>query len=284
MLMVERNVTLWGEPVQVTRGEDRFTAPEVIHRASAGTLEARGGVRATLTARDGELLGAAALGEGEGPVMVEAAEATFRETANEVTFRGGVRAWRGTSLLLADQLRGDRAGESLAASGAVKTIWRPVPDADGEVAGEATAEDGEAGPRQPVEISSRHMTYGSTEKSLHYEGDVSVTQGAQTVSCQDLRVELDEEQRPERYDCSGEARVVDQELQRTVEGSLVVYRPGAGEVEVSGEPVKLVDPKLGRIEGPRLWYSIDDGSVRMGAAPSAAADGVPGGPKIETSR
>ena len=62
--------------------------------------------------------------------------------------------------------------------------------------------------------------------------------------------------------------MVDSGLERTVDGDRVIYEPGGGEIEVSGEPVRLVDPKLGKIEGPRLWYSVDDGTVRMGSAPS----------------
>jgi hypothetical protein len=59
-----------------------------------------------------------------------------------------------------------------------------------------------------------------------------------------------------------------------VEGSRVVYRPGSGEVEVTGEPVRLEDPKL-RIEGPKLWYSVDDEKVHMGTAPPHSVSSSP---------
>jgi lipopolysaccharide transport protein LptA len=280
MLLLDDSVTLWSDApggVTLERSGDVLRASEVVHRMKSGNLDAKGGVRATLTPREGEMLGSAALGDAEGPVMVEAQEASFREAENETVFRGGVRAWRGTSLLLAEQLRGDRTGERLAASGAVRTVWRPAavePDADapatdfpadGSDAEEASESERR---RQPVEISGDQLTYASAEKLLRYEGDVSVIQGAQTVTCQDLVIELDDEQEPQRYVCSGKARVVDADLERTVDGDRVVYEPGGGEVEVSGEPVRLVDPKLGKIEGPRLWYSVEDGNVRMGSAPS----------------
>jgi lipopolysaccharide transport protein LptA len=240
----------------------------VVHRAKSGTLDARGGVRATMAPREGDSLGSAALGGGEGPVMVESSEATFRQAEDDVAFRGGVRAWRGTSLLLADQLRGDRGGRSLAASGTVRTAWRPeaaatAPGAASTDASESSGSSDEARRREPVEIAADHLTYQESERRLRYEGSVSVVQGAQTVTCQLLIIELDAEQQPESYDCSGQAKVVDRALERTVEGRQVVYQPGGGEVEVSGDPVRLVDPKL-RVEGPKLWYSVEDGSVRMG--------------------
>jgi lipopolysaccharide export system protein LptA len=284
MLLLEDSVTLWGSPaspVKMQRAGDLLNASEVVHRAKTNSLEAKGAVRATMMARDGALLGSAALGDAEGPVMVEASEASFREAENETVFRGSVRAWRGASLLLADQLRGDPKGETLAASGSVRTVWRPALENDagaattGGAAATAettTTEEGvDTAERErrvmPVEIAARQLTYSSVDRLLRYEGDVSVVQGAQTVTCQDLAIELDEQDEPRRYVCSGRARVVDADLERTVEGSQVVYHPGGGEVEVSGEPVKLVDPKLGRIEGPRLWYSVDDETVRMGPVP-----------------
>ena len=274
LLLLDDSVTLWSDApggVTLERTGDQLRASEVVHRMRVGTLDAKGGVRATLSAREGELLGSAALGDAEGPVMVEAREATFRETENETVFRGGVRAWRGASLLLADQLRGDRTGERMAASGSVRTVWRPAAvEAGTEAPGEEPEAEAEAERRrQPVEIAGEQLTYTSADKLLRYEGNVSVVQGAQTVTCQDLVIELDEEQEPDRYVCSGKARVVDAELERTVDGDRVIYEPGGGEVEVSGEPVRLVDPKLGKIEGPRLWYSVDDGTVRMGSAPSS---------------
>jgi lipopolysaccharide transport protein LptA len=289
MLLLEDSVTLWGSPaspVRMQRAGDLLNASEVVHRAKTNSLEAKGAVRATMIARDGALLGSAALGEAEGPVTVEAAEASFREAENETVFRGGVRAWRGASLLLADQLRGDPKGETLAASGSVRTVWRPAlePGAEGAPKGGALAQAESSTTeeetvdtaerdrrRQPVEIGARQLTYASAERLLRYEGDVSVVQGAQTVTCQDLAIELDEQDEPRRYVCSGRARVVDSDLERTVEGSQVVYHPGGGEIEVSGEPVKLVDPKLGKIEGPRLWYSVDDETVRMGPVPTGGA-------------
>jgi lipopolysaccharide transport protein LptA len=287
LLMLDETVTLWGAPVQVQRRGDSLSAPEVVHSAKLGTLEARGGVRATMTPREGaDLLGSAAFGDAEGPVMVEARDAVLREAEDEVLFRGGVRAWRGASLVLADQLRGNRAGESLAASGSVRTVWRPEAGAPAESEAERISSSGrdsaEARRRRPVEITARHLTYVRSEGHLRYENDVTVTQGGQTVTCQELLVELDAEQRPERYDCSGQARVVDLDLARKVEGSRVVYRPESGEVEVTGEPVRLEDPKL-RIEGPKLWYSMEDERVHMGTAPpqsvssSPAANGPPPG-------
>ncbi|HUP24247.1 MAG TPA: LptA/OstA family protein [Thermoanaerobaculia bacterium] len=284
LLILDETVTLWGAPVQVQRRGDSLSAPEVVHSAKLGTLEARGGVRATMTPREGaDLLGSAAFGDAEGPVMVEARDAVLREAEDEVLFRGGVRAWRGASLVLADQLRGNRAGESLAASGSVRTVWRPEAGALAESEAEQTPPSGrdsaEARRRRPVEITARHLTYVRSEGVLRYENDVAVTQGGQTVTCQELLVELDAEQRPERYDCSGQARVVDLDLARKVEGSRVVYRPESGEVEVTGEPVRLEDPKL-RIEGPKLWYSVEDEKVHMGTvpphsvSPSPAANGA----------
>jgi lipopolysaccharide transport protein LptA len=309
LLLLDDDVTLWGQPAQLQRAGDEISAPEILRRGRSGVLEAKGGVRATLTPRDGELLGAAALGDAEGPIHVEAQEASFREAEDEVTFRGGVRAWRGTSLLLADQLRGNRAGERLAASGSVRTVWRaaaggetlppggeagsggapPPPrgaeresverptrgDEGATVSGQPPGGSGtqagdrssaEARRRQPVEISASHLTFESTERRLRYEQDVTVTQGAQVVTCRTLVVDLDPEHRPNQYDCSGEARVVDRDLQRKVEGTRVVYRPDSGEVEVTGEPVRLEDPKL-RIEGPMLWYSVETEKVTMGPAP-----------------
>ena len=110
-------------------------------------------------------------------MRVESREALWTDTPPTFSFRGAVRAWQGQNLLLADQVRGDQSGKEMAASGGVRTVWRPAG---------ASATGDEA----PVAVDAERMTFRQGSHELVYHENVRIEQEDRTIRCQELTVSL----------------------------------------------------------------------------------------------
>ncbi len=114
-----------GNPVVVTSDRGRVEAPRMVYNTDQQIVNARGGVKALLQKVEETALNGTPLASGEGPVHVESQEAFWRQQPSSFIFRGDVRAWRGDNLMLAPELRGDKAADQLNATGGVKTLFYP---------------------------------------------------------------------------------------------------------------------------------------------------------------
>jgi LPS export ABC transporter protein LptC/lipopolysaccharide transport protein LptA len=275
-----------GNPVTITSERGRVQAPRVVYNTDTQIVQARGGVRAVLERVSETALAGSPLGEGQGPVMVESQEAFWKQEPSSFIFRGDVRAWRGENLLLAPELRGDRTQETLVATGGVKTRW--LPDSDVSLAAKPAAEKPQAGSvqpsRAPIEVAAGEMTYRQGSGVLNYVGNVRVNQQAKTLTCQNLQVELEEagakedEREVETMTCTGDAKLNDPQAGRKVEGQKAVYHVAERRVEMTGDPVTMLDREGNVLRGRRLFYFIDDGKVEMkGASAQAPAPAAAGG-------
>jgi lipopolysaccharide transport protein LptA len=245
-------------------------------------------VRATLEQVSETALAGSPLGEGEGPVMVESQEAFWKQEPSSFIFRGDVRAWRGENLLLAPELRGDKAQQTLVATGGVKTRWIPDSDVEPGAAPKPAAAKPKAGSpqasRAPIEVAASEMTYREGTGELIYTGNVRVNQEARTLTCQNLQVELEEAQgkedarEVETMTCTGDARLNDPQTGRKAEGQTAVYQVAQRRVEMTGDPVTLLDRDGNVLRGRRLFYYMDDGRVEMkGGREQAPAPAAAGG-------
>jgi lipopolysaccharide transport protein LptA len=260
-------MTLAGERVTLSGDRGDLAAPRVVWETRAGVARASGGVQATLAAADGAFAGTPLGGGGGGPVRVESAEAEWRQADGSFLFRGQVRAWRGEDLLRAEELRGEPASGTLDAGGRVKTVWtrrEPEGAPDPEPAAPA---------REPLEVAAERLHYVRETGRLTYSGGVVVRQGTLTLTCAEVEVELDAQERARRMTCGGGVALKDPAAGREVTGERAAYDLEAGALTVFGHPVVLVDRERGRAEGGQLVYDLESRSVRLLAA---AADGSGG--------
>ncbi len=253
------------------RGE--LHAPHIVYTRSTGVLHADGGVRAELAASDGGAVAGIPLGSQSGPIRVEAAEATWQGQPPTFSFSGEVRAWRGDNLLTADQLRGDESTGQLSASGGVRTLW-VLESADAHAADDADDAAAAAGAAQPpIEVAAATLLYRREQAELLYGGGVRVTQEKRVMTCQDARVELDQNQRARRMTCAGQARLDDPAAGRRVTGETADYDLPGKVITVSGDPVTLNDEERGVARGRQLIYDVAAGTVRLLAGEQAAPEG-----------
>ncbi|MCP4653899.1 MAG: LPS export ABC transporter periplasmic protein LptC [bacterium] len=252
-----------GPAVELYNERAEVTAPRITYSRDTGLIRTAGGVHATLAERSVSALAETPFGQGRGPIRVESEEALWTAEPPTFSFRGGVRAWRDQSLLLADQLRGDEASREVAASGNVKTVWIP---ADASSSGSAT----------PIEVTSQRMTYMQNQSRLIYDGEVAVHQARRTIACKEMVVELAEGGgAAERMICNHAVRLVDPDGGRRVEGDRAVYTLPREQVEFFGERV-LLDAEGAQLVGKYLLYDLGAGTVRLASRlPEAADEGGP---------
>lgn len=240
---------LEGAPVELRSRQGILNAPEVKVNGKTDLMTALGGVRTVLEESEQGVFAGSPLGSGEGPIRVQSQEALVPLDGSEFLFKGEVRAWRGRNLLLADQLRGKDAEQSMVASGApLETVWYPEQGAGDDLEG-------------PVEISAQVLTYDGVAGRMSYERDVKAEQPGRSMVCDAMEVRLAESGEAEEMDCRGSMTLRDKTLQRVITGNRALYHVADGEVEVFGEPFTLDDRvEQTKLQGPSLWYRFEDGA------------------------
>jgi lipopolysaccharide transport protein LptA len=267
-----------GEPVVVTSDRGRIEAPRMVYSTDQQIVNARGGVRALLQKVEETALSGTPLANGQGPVHVESQEAFWRQQPSSFIFRGDVRAWRGENLLLAPELRGDKAADQLNATGGVKTIWYPTSEtaaktsaspagtAPAAAGAKAAPGGGPAGKPSPIHASASDLQYQQKEGVLIYTGNVRVDQEGKTLTCQRLEVVLGADHQAKTMTCTGDTKLNDPKAGRRIDGQKALYVVSQRQIEITGEPVVMNDKDGNQVRGKRVLYYLDGGrAVVQGA-------------------
>ena len=194
------------------------------------------------------------------PLPLESDEAYWTSEPPTFSFEGRVRAWRGDSLLMASQLRGDEKDHKLAASGGIRTVWVPPGGGAGEPAAAPV----------PIEVSAARVTYFEEERQLLYNDDVEVRQGQRTLNCRELAVELDAGGQAERMICTDAIRMRDPASGRRVEGGeRAVYTLAEELLEIFGDKVEIHDGQNSRMRGRYVRYDLGAGTFNIRSRPAS---------------
>jgi lipopolysaccharide transport protein LptA len=235
---------LTGKPAVLLTKKGELRAPEIRLRRGGELLEALGEVDARVPRAD-----LAWVGPTESWIQIRAARAQWQRTGSTWSFDGGVRAWSGSDVLTADQLRGDTAGASLIASGNVQTVAR-------------VARDG-GGPAQPLKVRSDNLEYRPDSSRALYRGNVVATEPGRTIEANELEVGMDPNGQADTVWLRGAVSLVEQ-TGRKVTAAQAEYTTKAGRIVFEGEPVVVEDGKGGRLAGRRVEYDTKSGQVRVG--------------------
>ncbi|HEY3570579.1 MAG TPA: LPS export ABC transporter periplasmic protein LptC [Thermoanaerobaculia bacterium] len=246
-----------GDPVVVTSDRGRIEAPRMVYNTDQQIVNARGGVKALLTRVEETELSGTPLASGQGPVHVESQEGFWRQQPSSFIFRGDVRAWRGDNLLLAPELRGDKAADQLTATGGVKTLFYPTQEQAGKAGAKPGASPG--GKPTPIQASASDLQYTQKSGVLIYTGNVRVDQEGKTITCQKMEVDLGPDHQAKTMICTGDVKLNDPKAGRKIEGQKAVYQTTQRQVEITGEPVVMNDKEGNQVRGKRVLYYVDDG-------------------------
>jgi lipopolysaccharide transport protein LptA/LPS export ABC transporter protein LptC len=264
----------FGTPVTVTSDRGTLEAPRMLYNTDTQIVTARDGVKAKLQKVEDTALAGTPLSQGEGPVNVVAQEAFWRQQPSSFVFRGDVRAWRGDNVLLAPELKGDKAADQLVATGGVKSIWYPSQEQASQITPRpaqtpkpaAPAQRNPAKPAQPpqpVQVVANEMSFQQKAGVLIYTGNVRVDQEGKTLSCQKLQVDLDDKRQAKLMVCTGDTKLKDPQAGRTITGQRAVYHVADRQMEVFGDPVTMQDKDGNQIRGKRAIYAMDTGKVEV---------------------
>lgn len=259
-----------GKPVRALSDRGDIEAPRVLYTQRTGLMVALGGTRTRIPRGPAEgLLGGSVLSGTASPLWVEAEEAFFRDASRSFLFRGKVRAWRGENLILADELKGEEQSGQLTATGSVRTLWRPEPEAPGTQTAKGV------GGQEPLEVRSGTMTYGRGSRQLVYTQTVRAQQGSHGLECERLVAELDEQQKIRALLLEEQVLIRDLATGRTVTGDRARYEPGTKTVVVEGAKVVLKDHAGTEVSGRRVIYDLGTGKAQV----TSGDDGGDGDPR-----
>lgn len=226
-----------------------FQAPEIRYARGPGIVRGVGGVLAEIASGEGGL----SLGSGDGtsgqPVRVEAREADWHERDGSWSFQGRVQAVQGEDLLFAERLQGSEPAGTVAATGGVRTVWRPA--------------SGDGTRSEPMTIAAERVDYDRAGGEIVYTGSVTARQLERELAADSVTIELDAEQRARRMVATGGVRIVDRSQGRTVQGAEAVHDLAAETILVTGEPVILAEREGTSVRGRRLLYDLVAGTARM---------------------
>ncbi len=266
-----------GKPVHLRSDRGELSGPVVRYNRATGLLHASGGTRSRLDEAGGsQLLEGSPLGGGEGPIWIEAKEAYLRQEPRGFLFRGQVRAWRGNDLILADSLTGKEEEQSLVAEGHVRTVGHGT--GQNSAGHESGDQDGvaEEAAGEPIEVTADAMHYLHAAGSLTYSGSVRSVQGSRTISCQELKVEMNPEGGARSMVCEEKVEILDP-LSGTVisGGDRAHYQIGEQVIDIRGNPVRLKDRQGRVVTGKRMVYDLETGTFQSGGSlvqPEAVSD------------
>lgn len=256
-----------GAEVHAYNSRAEITAQQFTYAQRTGLIRAYNGVETILAEGATRALASTPLGRGRGPIQVDADEAYWTLEPPTFQFDGNVRAWRGESLILADQLRGDERSREIAAAGSVRSVWVPP---------EGTPESGPTGEStEPIEVSADRLTYLEETNRLIYNDRVTLRQGRRTMKCRDLEVELVSAGRAKRMTCEGEVFLVDPDSGREVRGDRAVYALAEEKVEITGDRVELIElENQTRLEGRYVLYDLAAGTFTLKSRPPGEDEDV----------
>ena len=200
-------------------------------------------------------LGSSASGE---PIRIQAEEAEWSSSPSTVYFRDQVRAWQGENFLLADELLGDVEQARLTASGSVRTVWRPEPEASSLDPSDDGQQEGE-----PLEVTAQKLVYERDEGLMTYSGGSRAQQAGRIIRCTELRLREGDREGFDELLCEGAARLEDPEKGKTVTGDRVLYIPNGSTARIVGRPVVMRDVNGTEIRGRILIYNFDSGTAEI---------------------
>ena len=268
-------VELTGEPGKLILADGELEAPRTVFDQAAGCAEASGGVVIAFRGAGEEggrgPLPLAGADSADAPSTIRSDEALVCDE-DDSRFRGEVEALLGEYRLTAAQLRisGDR--KRLAATGDVRTTWRPAPGLAPPDAGELEVDV----PEEEWLVVSERMAFSEDEGELRYSGNTSASLGDQRLSCDELTVETTaaaggdaEDVQTRALYCLGNARLQDVAQGISAGADRVVYVAGERVIRLTGAVVIHNGGDL--LRGSRLVYWLDEGRYEMGPSGSAAA-------------
>jgi lipopolysaccharide export system protein LptA len=241
----DETVRLRGGDPTVWDSRGRTKATELDADLKNDVSYARGRTTTTYYSQE-QTNGATPFSKTKSPVYIASERGEFRHESGQAVYSGNARAWQDDNFVKGDKLVIHVNDKRMEASGHVQTtIYNSKQRGENSV---------------PVFAAADSMFYSDPDRTIHYEGNVDIKQGADRLTGGVADVYLAKENN-EMEKTIAQRNVVLTQPNRKGTGDWVEYT-AANEVAVlKGNPARVNDVEQGNTEGGRLTLSVRDGRV-----------------------
>lgn len=240
----------------ISSGPQRISADEIIVEPKGRVLRARGRVITRILSESGSAVRDTVLfPQDEGAIFVNSNALVIRELDGFAAFSGGVRAWQGSNTLLAEELQVGSAGQTINASGNVRTVLYNTTEPEGE----------------PVKSRSDRLEARRDEQKIELIDKVVVESEGRTLTADRAIFTFDSNQALEEIVAIGHLTLAETGTGRTGSGERAVYRVAEETMLLEGTPAEIMEPR-GTIRGEKIVLDMKRNRVDVlqGDSPTEA--------------
>jgi lipopolysaccharide export system protein LptA len=241
----DETVRLRGGDPTVWDSRGRTKANELDADLANDVSYARGRTTTTYYSQE-QTNGATPFSKTKSPVYIASERAEFRHQSGQAIYSGNGRAWQDDNYVRGDNLIIYLNDKRMEALGHVQTTIY-----DTKRRGENSV---------PVFASADSMFYSDPDRTIHYEGNVDIKQGADRLTGGVADVYLAKESN-EMEKTIAQRNVVLTQPNRKGTGDWVEYTASSEVAVLKGNPAHVDDVEQGNTSGNRLTLSVRDGKV-----------------------
>ena len=253
----DQTVRLRGGDPTVWDSRGRTKATELDADLANDISYARGRTTTTYYSQE-QTTGATPFSKTKSPVYISSDRGEFRHESGQAVYSGNARAWQDDNYVRGDKLILYVNDKRMEAVGHVQTAIY-----DTKRKGEAAA---------PVFASADTMFYSDPDRTIHYEGNVDIKQGADRLTGGVADVYLLKESN-EMDKTIAQRNVVLTQPNRKGTGDWVEYTAASEVAVLKGNPARVEDVEQGNTQGNRLTLYAREGKVTADDARGPLAPG-----------
>ena len=248
--LADNTIRLTGGDPTVWDSAARTQGEEIAMNTETGKGEAHRHVRTTYYNKE-KTGNATPFANMRAPVFVTANDMQIENKGDSVVYTGSARAWQDQNFVAADKITLVREDKQMNADGhvssAVSQLKRAKPGSkEKEVV--------------PVFAKAAKMSYSDSARRVHYEGNVDVKQGSDTMKAQTLDIFLDEGSNEVDH-ILAETGVTMTQPGRRGSGDRVEYNAAKDTIVLTGNLAKVEDDERGLTTGRQLTLHMSDDKI-----------------------
>jgi len=244
----DETVRLRGGDPTVWDSRGRTKATELDSDLRNDVSYARGKTTSTYYSQE-QTNGATPFTKTKSPVFIASERGEFRHESGQAIYYGNARAWQDDNYVRGDKLVLYVNDKRMEATGHVQTA---IYNAKKRVENNNQV--------VPVFAAADSMFYSDPDRTIHYEGNVDIKQGADRLTSGVADVYLTKETN-EMEKTVAQRSVVLTQPNRKGTGEWVEYTSASEIAVLKGNPARVEDVEQGNTEGNRLTLSMKEGKV-----------------------
>ncbi|HVE69914.1 MAG TPA: LPS export ABC transporter periplasmic protein LptC [Thermoanaerobaculia bacterium] len=215
----------------------------------AQTAHAKGSVIAELVSKGGGASASATslFPGGSKPVYVNADDLIMRQANKVALFTGRVKAWQDNNTLLANELQMQGNGDTVTASGGVRTLLYNT---------------GAEARKTPVQSTSDQLVARKADRRMDLLGKVNIVDESRNLTSEKAAFFFDDKNKIQRIESEQNVNVSESVTKRKGTGDKAIYHVDRKMVFVYGKPATMSDPS-GSLSGQQISFDLARNRVQV---------------------